>query len=147
MCIMFPHFTCICTRGRFLHFSTDGQLCRQLLTIDYCIFWMHCRRLCLWHQTVFIDFQIHRRKGIRQMFYMVFFSHQLLVLLTISKWWLAHGPHSIGWFAGNIYRQLQWSQYWWPHLWNCPRREVIIRHGLQQKVLPNWESGHIGALS
>lgn len=54
--IMFRHINRICSWCRQLHFSTDGQFCRQLLPPDHRIFWMHSCGLCLWHKTVIYGF-------------------------------------------------------------------------------------------
>lgn len=142
MRFMFYHFNYICAWSGLVHLSIDGQFCWQLLSADNRIFWMRCCVLRLRHQTVF-NFNLKSALS----FHLTFDCASKTGLLTILKWWPAHGPHSTGWFAGNTYHQLQWSQYWWPHSWNWHRPAVIIRHGLPIRVSPSSENGHTGALS
>lgn len=143
VCIVFCYIADVCAWCRLVHISANGQFCWQLLTVDHRIFRMHFCGLCLRHQTVKSTLSIENASN----HYLNIFFCSLTVLLMISKWWLVHDHHCIGWFVGNICRQLQWSQYWWHHLWNWQHPVVIIPHGLPQKVPPNWKSGHIGASS
>lgn len=57
MHIMRYHINCIRSWSWQLCISADGQFCWKLLSLDYCVLWMHCNSICLWNQTV-IGFQL-----------------------------------------------------------------------------------------